>query len=326
MSYQHRLVRRFPARACAAAILLFTTLASGADRPDNRVDVNACSAARSKALELAQSGHLRDARELFESCAKPACGSYLNQECTSQATQLDADIPSVVPVVTDGQDAPRVDVEVRMDGVVLTSKLGGQALPVDPGLHEFTFSADQKVFATQKLMIVQGQRNRPVAISMRSSNVVVNGASDLPASSKPAGDNAASDRSSPGEGAPSAITLDGSPAKGGPGGVPWVIGSVGLAGLGAGALLVYWGRVDNDSLVTNCPNGGCSQASVDHVRTMYLAGDIAAGAGLAAVVVSTVWLLAGSHSVAEKARTAARCQFDVQPARSGGLATLSGAF
>ena len=96
--------------------------------------------------------------------------------------------------------------------------------------------------------------------------------------------------------------------------------------LGAGALLVSWGRSDNASLVTNCPNGGCSQASVDHVKTMYLAGDIAAGAGLAAVVVSTVWLLTGSRSTAEKPPAAAHYKFDVQPARAGGLAMFSGAF
>ena len=161
MFHQHRIDRSFPFAVCgAAAMLLCTTSASAANRPE----VNACRAAHTKAEERAQSGHLREARELFESCAKPACGGYLNQECTSQVTELDADIPTVIPVVTDGQNAPQVDIEVKMDGAVLTSKLGGQALPVDPGVHEFTFSAGEKVVATQKLMIVQGQRNRPVSI------------------------------------------------------------------------------------------------------------------------------------------------------------------
>jgi len=49
----------------------------------------------------------------------------------------------------------------------------------------------------------------------------------------------------------------------------------GLASLGAGGLLFYWGRKDN-SLLTGCsPN--CPQSSVDHVRKIYLASDRSAG-------------------------------------------------
>jgi hypothetical protein len=102
-----------------------------------------------------------------------------------------------------------------------------------------------------------------------------------------------------------------------------------LAGAGAGALLIFWGRQDNNSLIANCPNGGCAQSAVSHVNTMYVAGDVLLGAGLAAVGVSTVWLLFGSRTSVETSlppATEARLKFDVAPARSGAFATVSGAF
>ena len=81
--------------------------------------------------------------------------------------QLESDIPSVVPLVSDENGEPRVDVQVTIDNELLTSRLDGRALPIDPGMHEFSFTADGAVLATQRLMIVQGQRNRPIAITLQ---------------------------------------------------------------------------------------------------------------------------------------------------------------
>jgi hypothetical protein len=310
---QRRIHRSFPIVACGAAVLLCATSGSGANKA-KPAEASACMTAYTKAHERQQTGHLREARELFQSCAEPACGSYLQQECTTQVTQLDADIPSVVPVVSDGENAPRVDCEVKMDGEVLTSKLGGQALPVDPGVHEFTFSTDKGVFATEKLMIVQGQRNRPLSVSTRPPG----------ASSAARG---TYERSSIDVVVPESPAPASSPRRS-PGVGPWIVGGAGLAGVGVGALLIYWGRTDNASLVSNCAGGGCSQAAVNHVSTMYVAGDVLAGAGLAALGVSAVWLLVGGPraNVEPLPPPQARFRFDVQPAHSGGLATVSGSF
>jgi hypothetical protein len=304
-----------------------------------------CASAHTKAQEREQSGHLREAKALYEWCAKPSCDKYLQEECTTRATQLDADIPSVVPVVTDREKGPRVDCQVKMDGEVLTSKLGGQALPVDPGMHEFTFSTDQGVISTQKVMIVEGQRNRPLSCSTQPSSVSL--LTPFPAepperasvtsAPKPAPTAPTSlPKSVPSEAAPVATISEGASKKptpawapwaaGGLGWAPWIVGGAGLVGAATGAGVIVWGRADNASLVANCPNGGCTQASVNHVSTLYVAGDVLLGAGLAAVGVSTVWLLLGSRSNTERPPTEARYSFDVQPARSGAFATVSGAF
>ena len=113
-------------------------------------------------------GKLVEARELFIRCSKAACGSPLREECTTRFTQLTADIPSVVPVVTNAAGNPETNVEVNVDGERLTSSLDGHSFLLDPGVREFSFSKDGHIFATQTVMIVQGQRNRLIAASLQS--------------------------------------------------------------------------------------------------------------------------------------------------------------
>jgi hypothetical protein len=162
MFQKHLIHRTLPIGACAAAILLCTTLGRGAaDRPQN-----ACMTAYKGAQEREQSGHLREARELLMGCAKHTCGHAVAQECTAEFTRLDSsDIPSITPRV---KGAPSADVQVTMDGLPLASRLDGQPLSVDPGLHEFSFSTANGLFAAEKILIAEGERNRPISISLRA--------------------------------------------------------------------------------------------------------------------------------------------------------------
>ena len=130
-------------------------------------DKKACTDAYTQAQEKAQTAHLREAKELLAKCAKVVCGSFLQKECGTLYTQLEADIPSIVPLVTDDAGQPMVLVEVKMDGELLTSRLDGHALPVDPGSHEFSFGTDAGVFATRKVNIMQGQRNRTISVKLK---------------------------------------------------------------------------------------------------------------------------------------------------------------
>lgn len=139
-----------------------TTAASkGAPFPPDQ----ACSSAFRAAEASEQAGRLRRAKERLFLCAQPLCPRAIRHQCGARYTQIDAEIPSVVPVVQDESGAPRSDVQVAVDGEPLTSRLDGRALAVDPGLHRFTFSKDGEVIARQEVMIVQGQRNRILAVS-----------------------------------------------------------------------------------------------------------------------------------------------------------------
>jgi hypothetical protein len=344
--------RTFQIGALGAALVL--SAKPGASEP-SKAKVKACGLTYRSAVQLEMSGHLRQARDVFLSCAKVTCGAVIKQRCSAHYTQLEEDTPSVVPLVTDESGDPRVDVQVTMDNELLASRLDGRALQVDPGLHEFSFSADGAVIASQKVMIVQGQRNRPLNVAMkggdkRGKKAVLGtaapaGGLDAKASLEKAAvdrepmekpereaplpdksassEKASSDKTSSDSNASDAPTLETKSKGGGPGAAPYLIGVVGLAGLGAYGAFTYWGRKDNELLGNCAPN--CQPGSVDHIRKLYLAADISVGVGAAALATSLIWFIA-SPSSKEKPPSQASYRFDVQPSSSGGYATVSGSF
>src|SRR5947209_1023767 len=88
-----------------------------------RVESPACTASHRQALERVQEARLQEAHELFGSCARATCSELTRRECAARRTRLEADIPSVVPLVTDGAGQPRVLVEMRVDGRLVTARL-----------------------------------------------------------------------------------------------------------------------------------------------------------------------------------------------------------
>jgi hypothetical protein len=101
---------------------------------------------------------------------------------------------------------------------------------------------------------------------------------------------------------------------------------MGVVGLGGAGLLAYWGRQDNTALQDACkPN--CNPDSVHHIRMLYLASDISAGIGVAALIAST-WLYLRSGSSEEKpsTETARLRRLDLRPSASGAYAAVSGTF
>jgi hypothetical protein len=313
-------------------MLLCTTAASAKDTK------RACTpayVAYKSAQERQKSGQIHEARELLQTCIESTCGGLI-PKCKALYEKLQSELPSVVPVVTDDAGNPRSDVEVKMDGTVLTSKLDGMPLFVEPGMHEFSFSTATGVFATQKVMIVEGQRNRFISVSMRaaSKGLQTAAAADTTPVEKPtiekqppAPDKSAAETASHDEAAPEPTSSESKPRREGfafpKSPLPYVLAGVGLAGVGAGALLTFWGRKDNDLLSQCSPN--CQQSNVDHVKTMYVASDISIGVGVASLAVAT-WLFASSHRSEDKRAARAAYVLDVQPTRSGAFAAVRGAF
>jgi hypothetical protein len=148
--------------SCAA--LLAAAAPAAADEADS------CTIAYNSAQERVQAGQLVAADQLLQSCANPVCGSPLWQECALKDTELRSITPSIVPLVTDETGQPQVDVQVKIDGALLSSRLDGRALRIDPGTHELSFSNASGVFATEKISVARGQRNRPVAVSLRTAD------------------------------------------------------------------------------------------------------------------------------------------------------------
>jgi hypothetical protein len=329
MFHRHLIERTVPVGLCAAALLL---CAHPAAAKDTKKVCTPAYVAYKSAIASEKAGHLREARTQLTTCMESTCGGLI-PKCTAKFNQIGTAMPSVVPVITDNSGTPMVDVQVRMDGELLTSHLDGRGLPIEAGSHEFTFSTDKGVIATQKVMIVEGQRNRPVSVSLRSetaqtrtaperteiappsapektgSDAVVADKSEKPAPETPAPENGA------GGGGPWALPK--SP-------LPYVIAGVGAAAVGAGVLFTVWGNKDNDQAIAQC-NHNCPQSTTDHIKTMYVVADVAFATGAVGLGVAT-WLFASSHSTEDKPAPKAAAKFDVQPIRSGAFASVSGAF
>jgi hypothetical protein len=301
-------------------------------------EITACVTNYKSGLEQERSGHLLEARELFIRCSKSACGSPLREECTTRFTQLSVDIPSVVPVVTSAAGKPVLDVEVQVDGQRLTTSLDGHSFIMNPGAHDFSFSKDGHIFATQSLMIVQGQRNRLIAASLVSPQAAP------PIAAVPDGDNPEKAASPPRAAVdltpPSAeketvakaagADLTARPEPSARSRIPtlsFVTAGAGVAALGAGALLTYWGRKDT-SLLDSC-SPGCPQSSADHIHNLYLAADISIGFGIAALA-GSYWAYAHSRSSHDEGGDEVAVRSTptllLAPTPSGAVGALSGTF
>jgi hypothetical protein len=289
-----------------------------------------CWAVYEAALDQEQAGHLRDATGIFQSCAADSCSNPVRQSCQAKLFRLELDAPSVVPLLQDPAGAPLVDAQVTLDGIVLSARLDGRAFTIDPGLHEFVFSVDGQAIDRQRLVIVQGQRNREIRATLPTAA----------AKSEPQPTSAVD--SARGGGLPPAAALDAAsvaaaavdaaqapnrartePSSGGSV-APYLLGGGALAGLGAYLVMSHWARGDNQRLSRCSPN--CQADSVTHVHTLYLAADISLGVAAAAALSSAAWfILSGSSSRSnDKAVSSHSFALTVQPKRSGALASFKG--
>ncbi len=319
----------------------FSVAALRAPEAQARPPVKACTASFSAAQDRARAGHLREAKELYLKCARTACGT-IQKKCAVAADHAGSGVAQVALVVSDASGAALVDVLVKMDGAPLTTHLDGRAMAMDPGTHEFTFGARvgepaRYVWLTRTIMVGEGQRT-PIEVVMPApkdegteatpGTSLHAAASDVPTSDASPNEQGGAEKADPGtheaSGTSSVDAWQPATATSHASPWPWVAGGVGLAGIGAGALLTYWGNADNAALAQCAPS--CKPSSVDHIHQLYLAADHSFAAGGAAVGLAAI-LFATSHhrerSVASKRSTMA---FDVRPAPSGVLATFGTSF
>jgi hypothetical protein len=175
MSQHRRLIGRSVRIGASATLVLGMSLFQGGAparsetaRGQGGSDAHACQVAFEAGQKKEQLGHLIEASQLFAQCAEESCGVSLFHDCIVRSTRISTSLPSVVPFVVDESGAPRLDVEVKMDGRVIASQLNGRAIPIDPGTHDFSFSTTQGVFVSQRLTLVKGERNQPLAYSYPS--------------------------------------------------------------------------------------------------------------------------------------------------------------
>jgi len=262
-------------------LLLFAVcldLSMGSEARADEPDVKECVAANERSGPLRHQGRLREARAQLRLCSAPGCPSVVRDDCVSGATQLDAAVPSVIIAVQDAAGNDLTAVVVTLDDQMLTDKLDGKPLEVDPGEHVLRVEAAGMRPMEKRLLILEGERGRRERFSI-GAPAPGPAAATPTAKATPALD----------------IPAGGVRSSGGQRATGLVVGGVGILALGVGAVtgimtFASWGSAKNacgvDFFPAHCQEP--SQASSDRstavttgaVSTVaFSAGGLALAAG-----------------------------------------------
>jgi hypothetical protein len=287
-------------------LLLAVTTAMNEARADD--DRAKCFDAAEKGQQLREAHKLVEARDEFRVCAAAACPATVRGDCTGWLDQADKAIPTVVPSAKDAAGNDVFDVTVTMDGVPFATRLEGVAQAVDPGPHTFRFRWPDGVAKERQVLVVEGQKALVVAVSLAPAG----GASPPP----------------PPPPLPPPPLLPQS--SGGPPWhtIGWIVGGVGVAGLGLG--LAFTGVTLSDKSSAGCDAATKKCTNYGSITSAMNAAPVA-GTGLiggGALVVTGALLLLLTHPSKEAPPAGQTVSFAVAPMATGqgGGALLEGAW
>jgi len=269
----------------------------------------ACGKAYTQAQVQRNAGKLREAKKSLVVCAQKSCPGFINSECAKWLNDVESTLPTIVVAASDEKGNDLTDVSVSSDGQQLAAKLGGMALELDPGKHTLRFEHAGAEPVEKKVLIREGQKARVIKIQF--------GSTKKPAAGQP----------KPGSGSASVDTSGGGFSKT----IAYVLGGVGIVGLGSFAYFGLTGSSQKSDLLNHCKDNVCDlpQDQIDSkrssVKTKFLIADVSLGVGIVSLGLATYFFLKPDHS-SEAAKDSARLRFDVAPTQGGSYATVSGQF
>jgi hypothetical protein len=232
----------------------------------------ACVEAFQESQRLSTSGKLLASLDQLIICAQPSCPPFLTRECTTTFERIKSSLPTVTFVARNSAGEPLVDVVVTMDGKKVADKIEGLSVPVDPGLHQFTFQRGEEKAVTVSALVSEGERNKQVVAEFAAPEP-----EPAPVPVKAAPTSAPPPEPEPKKRVPTAT---------------YVLGGVGIAALATGITFRLLGSSDFNELVADCGRS-CEQSDVDRVKTKYTISSIGLGVGAGALVAAGVVLLVG---------------------------------
>jgi len=260
----------------------------------------ACVAASTAGQTLRDDDKLLEARDRLHACADEACPDLVRAHCTRWLDELEAQIPSIIVRVkdTDGRDI--FDAEVTIDGHPV--KLG-RAEALDPGEHVVSVAraGEGELHAEERLLLVDGERARVVAVQLPP----------LPSPAPPA--------AAPLE-PPAAENTAHESARPVPTGA-WVLGGVGLVGLGSFAYFFAQATSDLDTLKRTCAPA-CTDADTSPARLRATIADVSLGVGLAALAGGVTWAILGRSAGSSRVASSPPL-LDVGPVPGGAMTSVS---
>jgi hypothetical protein len=257
-----------------------------------------CLAASDASLKAGNEHKLRAERGQLLVCAAASCPADIRKDCMSRVEEVNPQIPTIAFAAKDATGADLSAVTVTMDGEVLTERLEGTALSIDPGEHKFTFETAGRAPVSMSLVIQQGQKDR--------RELVTFGAPTSLAVAVPPPQATVAE--------PPALTPAGGAVSQGLGTqkiLAIVAGGIGLAGLGVGTGFGIVALSKKSSAQGICPTAECpTPAGVNDWSSAVSAGNVSTvgfvlgGVGIAGAAV--LWFTAPRSTGASAGAASAR--------------------
>lgn len=216
--------------------------------PPARADEVAACVKSAEDAQTERSAHrLRAARQRLLACAQSSCPAVVRNDCANWLSEVDQLMPSVVVQARDTLGMERFDVRVIVDGEVVSNRLDGLAVMVDPGSHLFQFEVDGSPPVQQQLLIREGEKGRALPITIAAPIAP-------PAPAK---------------------TSARLPT------LTYVFGGIGLAGMAGFTYFGITGTVEAHELRDTCgKDKSCSQDQVDPVHAKLVTADVCLAVGV----------------------------------------------
>jgi hypothetical protein len=239
-----------------------------------------------------QAGQLLAARQTLQLCANDQCPSFVREDCGAWFVAVQNELPTLVfTAQSRGRDLS--EVRISVGARVLTTRIDGRAIELDPGEYDLSFEAPGMQPLTQHVVIARGEQNRLLRVELTPL--------------------ASDDRDEP---LPAPLPRAERSLL-----VPGIFAGVGVLGVAGFGALGAWGKSSEASLEDTCAPH-CDEGAVSRVRTKYLFADISLGVGVASLAAG-VYLLLSAPSDAQPPRASG---VDVQASANGLSASYGGVF
>lgn len=211
-----------------------------------------------------RAGRLLDARAQLLSCAQTQCPEAVSKQCTLWLREVTAAMPSVVFAVRDADGNDQSRVRVTEGERVLTERLDGRALELDPGEHLFHFELPSGVQVEKRVLLREGEKNRQVQVEL------------LHRAPPPRAHSARKPPSAPRKRAAPPERESGIPTS------AIVLGAVGVLALGSFTYFAIDANSDLDELERRC-KPDCPESDENRVARKALVADVSLGVGVVAL-------------------------------------------
>jgi len=260
--------RTAPARLTLSALAVVLACASSAAAAGDKAE---CASASEEAQRLQKAGKLVDAQKQLLICTRSVCPAVVRQDCEAWLPSLEAMIPSLVVAARDEDGKDLVDVKVTLDGAIVDTS-SGRAVLLDPGKHMLHVDSPGKVSADQPVVVHEGERARPVTLTLLAKNRPVK---PPPPVSPP----------------PQVVVMAAPPPEPQTSPFVWVLGTLATVSLASFVVFEVKASTDASHLKSTCAPR-CPQSDVDSVSTQGVVANVSlALAGAFAGGALAVWLV-----------------------------------